>query len=162
MARALIEVLGIEVLGLSVGYLVGHYLMGLGSTAIVINPAVMNSAMLLLIVILSRNFVVALVVFLLGRYVFIQDLVVALALLYDGLLISYVPPLIALMGVLPHGVFELLGFAEVAVAGRGFARGGAFLRSLFLGVALIIVAGFIESFVTTRVLLLVSRHGLTV
>ena len=119
MARALIEVLGIEVLGLSVGYLVGHYLMGLGPTAIVINPAVMDSAILLLVMILSRNFVVALVVFLLGRYVFIQDLVVALALLYDGLLISYVPPLMALMGVLPHGVFELLGFAEVAVAGRG-------------------------------------------
>ncbi|MFP3484578.1 MAG: hypothetical protein RXO23_01235 [Vulcanisaeta sp.] len=110
MARALIEALGIEVLGLSIGYLVGHYLMGLGSTAIVINPAVMNSAMFLLIVILSRNFVVALVVFLLGRYVFIQDLVVALALLYDGLLISYVLPLMALMGVLPHGV------PEVAVA----------------------------------------------
>jgi len=144
----LIEVLGIEVLGLSVGYLVGHYLMGLGSTAIVINPAVMDSAILLLVMILSRNFVVALVVFLLGRYVFIQDLVVALALLYDGLLISYVPPLIALMGVLPHGVFELLGFAEAAVAGRGFVRGGAFLRSLLLGVVLIIVAGFIKSFVT--------------
>jgi hypothetical protein len=144
----LIGILGIEVLGLSVGYLVGHYLMGLGSTTIVINPAVIDSATLLLIMILSRNFVVALVVFLLGRYVFIQDLVVALALLYDGLLISYVPPLIALMGVLPHGVFELLGFAEVAVAGRGFVRGGAFLRSLLLGVVLIIVAGFIESFVT--------------
>ncbi|MCG2881233.1 MAG: hypothetical protein L7H00_04905 [Vulcanisaeta sp.] len=79
MARALIEVLGIEVLGLSVGYLVGHYLMGLGSTAIVINPAVMDSATLLFIMILRRNFVVALVVFLLGRYVFIQGLVVALA-----------------------------------------------------------------------------------
>ncbi len=75
----MIEVLGIEVLGLSVGYLVGHYLMGLGSTAIVINPAVMDSATLLFIMILRRNFVVALVVFLLGRYVFIQGLVVALA-----------------------------------------------------------------------------------
>jgi len=162
MARALIEVLGIEVLGLSIGYLVSHYLIGLGSTAIVINPAAMNLAMLLLIVILSRNFVIALVVFLLGRCVFIQDLVVALALLYDGLLISYVPPLMALMGVLPHGVFELLGFAKVAVAGRGFARGGAFPRSLFLGVVFIIVAGLIESFVTPRVLLFVFRHGLTV
>ncbi|MCG2881234.1 MAG: stage II sporulation protein M [Vulcanisaeta sp.] len=84
------------------------------------------------------------------------------SLLYDGLLISYVLPLMALMGVLPHGVFELLGFAEVAVAGRGFARGGAFLRSLLLGVVLIIVAGLIESFVTPRVLLFVFRHGLTV
>jgi len=152
MARALIEVLGIEVLGLSIGYLVCHHLIGLGSTAIVINPAVMDSAILLLVMILSRNFVVALVVFLLGRYVFIQDLVVALALLYDGLLISYVPPLMALMGVLPHGIFELLGFAEVAVAGRGFARGEAFPRSLLLGVVFIIVAGLIESFITPKVL----------
>jgi hypothetical protein len=79
MVRALIEVHGIEVLGLPVGYLVGYYLMGLGSMSIVINPAVMNSAMLLLIIILSKNFVVALVVFLLGHYVFIQDLVIALA-----------------------------------------------------------------------------------
>ena len=54
------------------------------------------------------------------------------------------------MGVLPHGAFELLGFAEVA--GRGFARGEAFLRSLLLGVVLIIVAGLIESFITPKVL----------
>jgi hypothetical protein len=54
MARALIGILGIEVLGLSVGYLVGHYLMGLGSTAIVINPAVIDSAILLLVMILRK------------------------------------------------------------------------------------------------------------
>jgi len=74
--------------------------------------------------------------------------------------VSYAPLLISFVGVLPHGAFELLSFAEVA--GRGFARGEAFPRSLLLGVVFIIVAGFIESFVTPRVLLLVSRHGLTV
>jgi len=82
--------------------------------------------------------------------VFIQDLVIALALLYDGLLVSYAPLLISFVGVLPHGAFELLSFAEVA--GRGFARGEAFPRSLLLGVVFIIVAGLIESFITPKVL----------
>jgi uncharacterized membrane protein SpoIIM required for sporulation len=75
-------------------------------------------------------------------------------------LISYAPPLISFVGVLPHGAFELLGFAEVA--GRVLPRGEAFPRSLLLGVVFIIVAGFIESFITPKVLFLVSRQGLTV
>nr|WP_256359264.1 stage II sporulation protein M [Vulcanisaeta sp. JCM 14467] len=107
----------------------------------------------LLLIIIIRNASFALVVFLVSYSLFIAYFVLFVEGLYVGFSVSFtVRSLMALILLLPHGVIELLGYSLFALAGVKYHSGDVgYLRLLVLGIAAIVVAAFVEAFISPSV-----------
>ncbi len=107
----------------------------------------------LLLIIIVRNASFSLAVFLVSYSLFIAYLVLFTEGLYVGFSMSFtVRSLTALIPLLPHGIIELLGYSLFALAGVKYHSGDVgYWRLLAFGIAAIVVAAFIEAFISTLI-----------
>lgn len=108
-----------------------------------------------LLLILSHNLVIGFILFLLGFSLIVQVVVLFIDGLIDGLLINSVVhenPAV-LLYLLPHGPFEILGLSLLAYSGYLMYSVNAGFRFvvkyLVFGFVLIVVAAYIEGYVST-------------
>jgi uncharacterized membrane protein SpoIIM required for sporulation len=72
----------------------------------------------MLFVILLRNFAFSLIVFLISYSILLASLILFVEGLYAGLSASFIArSLMVIVPLLPHGVFEVLGYSLIALAG---------------------------------------------
>ena len=77
---------------------------------------------------------------------------------YVGFMTSFVArSLMVIVPLLLHGVFEVLGYSLIALAGVKYHSNRDYVRVLVIGFVLIIVAALIESFVSVQI----ARHLLS-
>jgi len=100
-------------------------------------------------IILLKNTQFAAMLFLLGFSRTAQLIVLCLAGIVSGALMSYAPPIVAFIGVTPHGVPEFLGYSLLALVGYHYFRHNKIrIRLIITGFTLITAAFFIEVNVT--------------
>jgi uncharacterized membrane protein SpoIIM required for sporulation len=105
--------------------------------------------------ILLRNIAFSLIVFLISYSVLLAGLILFVEGLYVGFMTSFVArSLMVIVPLLPHGVFEVLGYSLIALAGVRYHGNGDYVRVLVIGFVLIIAAALIESFVSVQI----ARH----
>lgn len=109
----------------------------------------------LLEVIMFKNLQFALALYLLGFDVYIQYFILFLAGLISGFLLSIFKPICAILAVVFHGPLEIMGYAFTSMGGyETFSRKRSFkmllINYLIPGVILIMVAAYMEVFVTFR------------
>ncbi len=106
----------------------------------------------MLAVILIRNFAFSLIVFLVSYSMFLAGLVLFIEGLYVGFSVSLISrDLIVVIALLPHGIIEVLGYSLFALAGIKYHGGGNYARILVLGASVIVVAAFIETFISVSI-----------
>jgi uncharacterized membrane protein SpoIIM required for sporulation len=120
-------------------------------------PFVMNNLtpLRMLFMILLRNIAFSLMVFLISYSVLLAGLILFVEGLYVGFMTPFVArSLMVIVPLLPHGVFEVLGYSLIALAGVRYHGNGDYVRVLVIGFVLIIAAALIESFVSVQI----ARH----
>ncbi|BBG23714.1 hypothetical protein [Sulfuracidifex tepidarius] len=98
----------------------------------------------LLFHIITVNFTFALIIFLVGNKI-IQKIIGFTIALYVGEIVFKFGLIVGLIGILPHGPIEFLGFSFIAYAGQKFKTRNNYTKPLIIGCTLLITAAFIES-----------------
>ncbi len=112
-------------------------------------------------IILIKNSQFSIIIFLLGFNEFIQYVVMFIAGFVNGLLLSPLMPICAVLGILPHGLLELAGYALAGVGGYEYfslhviSLKDSLIKYLLPSLVLLIVAAFIETFITLKVVLII-------
>ena len=150
-------------LGLVIGYLTVHVFLFLGDGLVIglVNDyrfrPIFRLGLRFFEVVLIKNSQFSMAIYLLGFNRVVQYLVMFIAGLVSGFLIASLAPWCAALGLAPHGVLELLGYSVAGVGGyeyfglRKVSLRASLIRYLLPSLALLVVAAFIESFVTIKV-----------
>ena len=102
--------------------------------------------------IIEVNFTFAIILFLLGISKVIQRIVILVLSFVIGEIVFTSGFIIGLIGILPHGILELLGFCFIAYAGENFRYRNKVIKLLFIGFIMLVIAAFIESSLTIYIL----------
>ncbi|WP_243675009.1 stage II sporulation protein M [Vulcanisaeta distributa] len=155
----------IFVSGLLVGYFTLHeFLFSFNEVMIdyKINESFIKPGLPLFDIILIKNSQFSIAVFLLGFNKFIQYLVMFIAGLISGLLLSPLMPICAALGgILPHGLLELTGYALAGVGGYKYfglhviSLRDSLVKYLLPSLVLLIIAALIEAFITLKIILII-------
>ncbi|BBG25142.1 hypothetical protein [Sulfuracidifex tepidarius] len=111
--------------------------------------------------VIEVNFTFSLVIFLLDMNTVIQRIAILIISFVMGEIAFTFGFFIGLIGTLPHGVLEILGFSLVAYAGQNFRSKNNYIVPLLMGYLSLTVAAFIESSLTIYVLQhVLAQHSL--
>ncbi|BFI74444.1 hypothetical protein YN1HA_5420 [Sulfurisphaera ohwakuensis] len=94
--------------------------------------------------IIEVNFTFALIIFLIGNGTAQKIVAFAISAFYGEIVFKF-GLIVGLIGIIPHGLIELLGFSFVAYAGQKFKAKTSFVRTLLIGYVMLAIAALIES-----------------
>ncbi|MBB5255136.1 stage II sporulation protein M [Sulfurisphaera ohwakuensis] len=94
--------------------------------------------------IIEENFIFALILFLIGNGTAQKIVAFAISAFYGQIVFKF-GLIVGLVGTIPHGLIELLGFSFIAYAGQKFKAKTSFVKPLLIGYIMLAVAALIES-----------------